>query len=264
MIFFLILGVLVGALSVIFILENMSTITVTFLSWQMTGSLAVVLLLTAICGVIMTLLLLLPGLIRDGFAFSSLKKKKKVLESELEKTKREADTKSMNDIYNYTVPVFVKLLGGLKNVLEKTAAHAKEKGLSEAGILSDRLAPDMYPLSRQVQIACDNAKGATARLSGEEPPKYEDTEQTISELQARIDKTLEFIQTIPAASFIDAANRKVSLPYWKGKHMLGGEYALEYAVPNFLFHVTTAYAIARKNGVPLVKGDFINGLPLKD
>lgn len=170
----------------------------------------------------------------------------------------------MNDIYTYTVPLFIKLLGGVKNVLAKAEAYAKEHGKTDADVLNDRLAEDMFPLVKQVQVACDNAKGATARLAGVEAPKFEDTEQTFAELQARIDKTIEFVQSVPEASFAEAPDRKITMPYFPNKYFTGFDYAREYALPNFMFHVVTAYAIVRKNNVPIGKADFINGLPLQD
>lgn len=169
-----------------------------------------------------------------------------------------------NNIYAYTVPVFVKMLGGLKNVLAKAEQHAKEMGMSEEEFLNDALAPDMFPLKKQVQVATDNAKGASARLSGKEIPKMEDSEQTFAELGQRIDKTVAFLKSITEEEFAGAENVKVTLPYFPGKYMTGMEYVLEYALPNFLFHVTTAYGIIRKNGVPVGKADYINGLPLRD
>ena len=170
----------------------------------------------------------------------------------------------MNDIYTYTVPVFVKALGGLKNVLTKAEAFAKEKSMDEGMFLADRLAPDMFPLSKQVQVACDNAKGATARLAGVEAPKFDDTEQSFAELQARIDKTIEFVQSVPEAAFADAASRKIVLPYVPDKYMTGCDYAREYALPNFFFHAVTAYGIIRKNGVPIGKVDYSNGVTFRD
>jgi len=170
----------------------------------------------------------------------------------------------VNDIYAFTVPVFVKHLGGLRSVLVKAQACAKEKGTNETELLGSALAPDMYPLSRQVQIACENAKGATARLAGMEVPKKEDSEKTIDELLARIDWTVGFVESIPESAFSDAAERKVVLPYFKGKYMTGFDYAREYAVPNFLFHVVTAYGLVRKAGVPVGKADYMNGYPFRD
>lgn len=170
----------------------------------------------------------------------------------------------MNDIYTYTVPVFVKMLGGLKQVLTKAEAHMKETGMSEEAFLSDALAPDMFNLTKQVQVTCDNAKGAAARLSGTEIPKYDDTEKTFAELQARIDKTLAFVQSVPESAFANAASVKVVLPYWPDKQMTGFDYAREYALPNFFFHLVTAYGIVRKNGVAIGKADYITSLPFTE
>ena len=170
----------------------------------------------------------------------------------------------MHTTYRVTVPTFIKMLGGLKNVLAKAEAHAKEANLDEDTFVNDRLAPDMFPLVKQVQVACDNAKGAVSRLSGKEAPKMDDTETTFAQLQTRIDKTLEYLQSVTEADFAGAEERQIVLPYFPGKYLTGTDYALEYAVPNFLFHVTTAYGIVRKNGVQIGKADFVNGLPFKD
>ena len=167
-------------------------------------------------------------------------------------------------IYTFSVPLFIKLLSGLKDVLAKAEAHTKEHGMSEDSFLEDSLAPDMFPLKRQVQIAGDNAKGLVARLTGKENPKFEDTEKTFADLQQRIDKTLEFLKSVKEADFVGAEDRKVTLPYFPGKYMTGMGYALEYAIPNFIFHVTTAYGIVRKNGVQIGKSDFMHTLPLLD
>lgn len=168
----------------------------------------------------------------------------------------------MNELYEFTVPVFIKSLGGLKEVLKKAEMFGKEKNISENDFLNMALAPDMYPLVRQVQIAGDNAKGTAARLAGIEIPKYEDTEKTFAELYARIDKTVAFLEPLSKEKFADAAGREVSLPYWKGRHMSGFDYVRENALPNFFFHVTTAYGIIRHAGAPIGKSDYINGLSL--
>ena len=168
----------------------------------------------------------------------------------------------MNDLYAFTVPVFIKQLGGLKNVLAKAESFAKEKNISEESFLNERLAPDMFPLVKQVQLSSDHAKGATARLAGLEVPKFEDNEKTFAELYARIDKTIAFVQSDPTAMFADAATREIALAYWKGKHMNGLDYLRESALPNFYFHVTVAYCLVRHMGVALGKSDYINGLSL--
>lgn len=170
----------------------------------------------------------------------------------------------MLNLYTVTVPLFVKMLGNLKNLSAKAQAHAKETGMSEDAFLNDALAPDMFPLKRQIQIASDQAKGAAARLAGKEAPKMEDTEATFAELQTRLDKTIEYLKTITEADFKDAATRQITLPYFPGKYFMGTDYALEYALPNFLFHVTTAYALMRKNGVQIGKADYMGNLSLAD
>ncbi len=170
----------------------------------------------------------------------------------------------MQNIYPYTIPAFIKALTGLKGVLAKAESYAREHNIDEKTFLNDALYPDMFPLKKQVQVACDNAKGATARLSGKENPKMEDTEETFAELQARIDKTLAFLATVTEQDFEGANDRQITLPYFPGKYMSGLGYALEYALPNVFFHVTTAYGIVRKNGVPVGKPDFMSSLPLQD
>lgn len=174
------------------------------------------------------------------------------------------DNKNMNYIYSFTISLFIKNLNALKHILEKSEEYAREKNIDPNSWLDERLAPDMFPLVKQIQVVCDNAKGAAARLAEVEIPKYEDNEKTFAELKARIDKTIEFLETFSEESFKNAADAKVALSYFPGKYMTGQDYACEYAVPNFLFHMVAAYAILRKNGVPLGKADFINGLPLKD
>ncbi len=172
--------------------------------------------------------------------------------------------RTMEGIFQFTVPMFIKQLGALRIILDKVAAYAQEQQMDELIILQDQLASDMFNFTRQVQIACDNAKGATARLAGMEAPKHEDTETSIAQLQARIDKTLEFVKSVPESAFADAATRQITLPYFPGVYMTGYDYAREYAIPNFLFHVVTAYAIARRNGVQIGKADYMNGLPLQE
>lgn len=173
----------------------------------------------------------------------------------------------MHSLYTFTVPVFEKALGGVKQVLIKSKAHIAEQGLDEAEFLGKSLAPDMFPLVRQVQIACDNAK-SVARLAGMEPPVHEDTEKTIDELLARIDKTIAFIQTLTEASFEGAEDQQIVLPYFHkvfpGKYLKGFDYAREQLVPNFFFHVSMAYALVRLQGVVIGKADYINGLNLQD
>ncbi len=170
----------------------------------------------------------------------------------------------MNDIYQFTLPGMVKSLSALDTILTKAEAFAKEKGLEESTLLNERLAPDMFPLKKQVQVACDNAKGAAARLAGSEAPSFPDTEETFVELHARIKKTLDYVATFSEDSFSDAATRQITLPYFPGKYMTGFDYAREYVIPNFLFHIAIAYAILRKEGMPLGKVDYFGSIPLRD
>jgi hypothetical protein len=170
----------------------------------------------------------------------------------------------MVNLYTITVPQFIKRLGALKIILTKAEAFAKEKGVDETAFLNDTFAPDMFPLKRQVQLASDLAKGGAARLSGKESPKMEDTEATFAELQTRIDKTVAYLNTVKEEDFKGAEERHIALPRYPGTYFMGENYALEFSIPNFLFHVTTAYDLIRKNGVELSKEDYLSGLTLKD
>ncbi len=165
--------------------------------------------------------------------------------------------------YQFTVPLFINSLTALKGVLQKGEAYAKEKGLSDEHMLNLRLAPDMFPLVKQVQVATDNAKGAAGRLSGKDIPTMEDTEKTFAELYNRIDKTVEYLHTFSESDFADAANQVIKLKYFpQDMHFTGDGYARGYAIPNFLFHVTTAYDILRAHGVSVGKADYMGTLPL--
>jgi hypothetical protein len=161
-------------------------------------------------------------------------------------------------MYAFGVPVFVKTLGNLSAILAKGSAYAEQKKFDPAVLLAMRLAPDMYPLTMQVRIACDFAKGAVARLAGEEPPKWEDSETTIAELQARIARTIEYIGTFAPARFDGAETRTVTLTI-RGEPIeyAGLPYLAHVVLPNFFFHATTAYDILRHAGVELGKRDFI-------
>ncbi len=165
----------------------------------------------------------------------------------------------MNHLYHYSVPVFGKALRGLVACIEKTEAH----GVPESEMLTSAFAPDMFPFARQVQIASDNAKGAVARIAGIENPAFPDTETTYVGLKERIEKTLAFIESVPASAFEEQDERQVTLPYFPGKYMTAADYLRAYALPNFFFHVTTAYDLMRNKGVPLGKADYMHGLPLK-
>lgn len=161
-------------------------------------------------------------------------------------------------MYAASAPRFANILRNLSVVLDKAQAHAEAKKIEPAALIQARLYPDMFPLARQVQIACDSAKGALARLAGVEIPKHEDTEQTFDELKTRIAKTLAFIESMKAAQLEGSDTREVTVRF-RGQDVkfTGLQYLLGIAYPNFYFHVTTAYDILRHNGVELGKRDFI-------
>ena len=161
-------------------------------------------------------------------------------------------------MYAMSVPVFVKTLGNLSAILGKGAAYAEQKKFDPAVLVNMRLAPDMYPLLRQVRIACDFAKGSVARLAGEEPPSWEDNEATIADLQARIERTVAYLQGFEPARFDGAEERTVTLTIRGEKvEFQGLDYLRHVALPNFFFHATTAYDILRHAGVELGKRDFV-------
>ena len=153
------------------------------------------------------------------------------------------------------------MLRNLSHILAKGAAHAAARRIDPLVLTGDRLAPDMFPLRRQVQIACDGAKNGLARLAGIEPPKFEDTEQSFDELRARIDKTLAFIATVPAERVDGTEERDITFPAGpdRTRTMKGFAYLTQWMLPNLYFHVTTAYAILRKDGVEIGKLDYLLG-----
>lgn len=161
-------------------------------------------------------------------------------------------------IYDASVPVFQQILKSLSGLLDKAEAHAAEKGIDVSQLLNASLAPDMFNFTRQIQIATDHAKGATARLSGVEIPKYEDTEKTVAELKARIQKTLDFVATAQPAQFAGAEAREIKMVFpWATYEFTGQKYLTYWALPNFFFHATTAYDILRARGVQIGKADFL-------
>lgn len=162
-------------------------------------------------------------------------------------------------MHSASVPVFVRMLNNLSRWLEKGAAHAQAKKFDPKVLLAARLSPDMLPLSAQVQIACDAAKFGVARLAGSDAPKFDDTESTVEELVARIAKTLDYVQSVPAAQLDGTEAKSITIPR-RDKEPLqfpGEAYLKHQVLPNFYFHVTTAYAILRHNGVEIGKGDYL-------
>jgi hypothetical protein len=164
-------------------------------------------------------------------------------------------------MYQASVPVFVRMLTNLNVILSKAAAHAQAKKIDESVLLNARLFPDMFPLTKQVHIATDFARGTGARLAGLEMPVYEDNEKTFAELMARVERTLGYLQTLKAAQIDGSETREIVRPIGgQPKKFIGINYLLQFALPNFYFHTTTTYAILRHNGIELGKMDFIGAL----
>lgn len=166
-------------------------------------------------------------------------------------------------LYEITVPQFAKTLRNLSQILSKGASYAETKKFDVDVLVHSRLAPDQFNLIRQVQIACDTAKLCAARVTGKDAPVWEDNEKTLSDLQARIQKTIDYLGTVTAQDYKGGEDRKVSQPRWEGKWLTGAEFVTHHAIPNFYFHVTTAYAILRHNGVDVGKKDYLGELPFK-
>ena len=165
-------------------------------------------------------------------------------------------------MYQASVPVFIRALNNLSVILHKAADHAQAKKIEPAIFVNGRLCADMLPLTRQIQIATDHARGASARLAGIERPSYADDEITLDQLQTRITKTIAYLETLSAAQ-IDGSEERVVTVSIRGNDVAfkGQPYLLGFALPNFWFHVSIAYAILRHLGVDVGKADFIGGLP---
>ncbi len=161
-------------------------------------------------------------------------------------------------MYQASVPRFVNVLGNLSNILDKAQAHVDAKKLDPTILTGFRLFPDMFPFSRQVQIACDTAKAAVARLAGIEIPAYEDTEKTFAELKERVAKTIAFVQSVTPAQVDGTEDKDIVITRGeKVSRYKGMQFLLGHAVPNVYFHITTAYAILRHNGVEIGKRDYL-------
>jgi uncharacterized protein len=164
-------------------------------------------------------------------------------------------------MHSASVPVFTRMLGNLVKWLDKAEAHAQARKFEPTVYLACRLAPDMLPLTKQIQIACDAAKFGVARLAGIDSPKFEDNETSFADLRERVRKTLDFIQSVPAAQIDGTETKDVVVPRRDGSITLKGEFYLKhYVLPNFFFHVTTAYALLRHNGVELGKSDYLGAI----
>ena len=158
-----------------------------------------------------------------------------------------------------TVDVFANSLNSLSALLEKALANATARKFEPSVLFNARLAPDMFALSRQVQIACDLAKNSVSRLAALEPPRFEDNEKTLEELRTRIARTIDYMKGIPASAFEGSEDRDLKVPAGPDKFLdfKGLDFVQRWAIPNVFFHITTAYAILRHNGVDIGKRDFI-------
>jgi len=163
-------------------------------------------------------------------------------------------------MYQASIPQLTKMLNNLANILKKGEEFAKAKNMDSAVLVGGRLAPDMFPLAKQVQIACDQVKNGMARLAGVEPPKFDDQESTFAELQERIAKTLTFANSIKPEQVdgTEAKEIKFSIKEWNFE-FVGEQYLLTWIIPNFYFHIATAYNILRHNGVEIGKSDYLGG-----
>jgi hypothetical protein len=162
-------------------------------------------------------------------------------------------------------PVFEIALNALSGVLDKALAFQAAKKLDPSVLPQWRLAPDMFALARQVQIACDQAKNGASRLAGVEAPRYEDNEKTLDELKARVAKTVAYVKTLDAGKIDGAGDREITFPLGPNNkgHMTGADYLTHFVLPNFYFHLTAAYAILRQCGVEIGKRDFLGAIPLR-
>jgi len=164
-------------------------------------------------------------------------------------------------MYQASIPAFVRILTNLSAILTKAEAHAAAKKIDSSVFINARLAPDMFPLARQIQIASDGVKGCAARLAGIDVPSYADTETTFAELQARIAKAVAFMQSVKPAQIDGSEERDIQLKVGGHEFKFKGQaYLLTFVIPNFYFHVTTAYAILRHNGVEIGKQDFLGSV----
>lgn len=163
-------------------------------------------------------------------------------------------------MYQASAPVFIKMLGNLKAILQKAAAHAEARKIDESAFLNARLFPDMLPFTSQVHIATDFARGTCARLSGAEPPSIDNTEKSIADLIGRVERSIEYVKSIKPEQ-IDGSEAREIVRQVRGKEVkfTGQNYLLHFALPNFYFHTTMTYALLRKGGVEVGKADFIGG-----
>lgn len=166
-------------------------------------------------------------------------------------------------IYDLTAVQFAKVLGNLETILTKAAGFADGKKVEFDVLLQSRLAPDQFNLLRQIQIATDTAKLGVVRLTGKEAPSHDDKEKSLPELKARLQSVIAYLNTVGAKDFQGCEEKKITTPRWEAKYMNGYDFAIQHVIPNFYFHVTTAYSILRHNGVDIGKNDYLGKLPFK-
>ena len=166
-------------------------------------------------------------------------------------------------IYQVLVNQFPKMLKNLINILDMSNEFADSKKIDFDVLLNSRLAPDQFALIRQIQIACDTAKLAASRLSGKEAPKHDDNEKNLNEIKNRINEVISYLKNFKDSDFKNAEMAKISQPRWEGKYLNGDEFFIEHVLPNFYFHITTAYSILRHNGINIGKKNYLGDMPFK-
>lgn len=166
-------------------------------------------------------------------------------------------------LYELTVPALIKSLKNLSAILNKGADYAATKKFDVEVLLQSRLAPDQFPLTRQIQIACDTAKLGVSRLTGKDAPSHPDTEKTLPELQERIASVVSYLEGVTEKDFAGVETKHITTPRWEGQYLTGAEYIQNHILPNIYFHVTTAYSILRHNGVEIGKKDYLGAMPFK-
>ena len=170
----------------------------------------------------------------------------------------------MHNLYVDSRYILIKSLGAMIRLLKKVEGQAKERGMEEKDLLEARLAPDMFPFVKQVQVMSDNAKAGMGRLSGKEIPSMEDNEASLQQLVERLEKTLAFVESVSEEDLRDADAQKIVIKYMPDKYQTAEDYTRDYLLSNFYFHFATAYAILRMKGYDIGKADFVGGLNLRD
>lgn len=166
-------------------------------------------------------------------------------------------------LYDLTVLQFQKVLHNMTLILDKAEAYADAKKFDSNVLFEARLAPDQFNFARQIQIMCDTAKKCVAQLTGKEAPVQPDTEKTLKDLKSRVESVISYLQTFSRNDFVGSEMRHISQPRWEGQYLLGSEFLINHAIPNFYFHTTTAYAILRHNGLDIGKKDYLGKMPYK-